>query len=119
MRIRSKLQSVVRHMWPLKPKPLILMYHRITDDPVDHWCLAVSPTRFEEQLHVLRRTRYPLPLTDFVRDLMAGTLPSNAVALTFDDGYADNLSAGKPRLVAADVPATVFLTIGYIDSCEG
>jgi peptidoglycan/xylan/chitin deacetylase (PgdA/CDA1 family) len=119
MRIRSKLQSVVRHIFPLKPKPLILMYHRIADDPVDHWCLAVSPARFEEQLHVLRRTRYPLPLTDFVRDLMAGSLPSNAVALTFDDGYADNLLAGKPRLAAADVPATVFLTTGYIDSCEG
>ena len=46
---------------------------------------------------------------------MAGTLPSNAVALTFDDGYVDDLVAGKPRLAAADVPATVFLATGYLD----
>ena len=77
--------------------------------------LAVSPSHFEEQLHVLRRVRYPVPLTDFVRRLVAGTLPAHAVALTFDDGYADNFLAGKPRLEATDVPATIFLASGYID----
>jgi peptidoglycan/xylan/chitin deacetylase (PgdA/CDA1 family) len=37
------------------------------------------------------------------------------VALTFDDGYVDNLLAGLPRLAAAGVPATVFLATGYLD----
>ena len=115
MRVRSKLRSVVRRIWPPKPKPLILMYHRIADDPVDNWGLAVSPTHFEEQLHVLRRTRHPFPLTDFVRNLVAGTLPPDAVALTFDDGYVDNLGAGKPPLLAAHLPATVFLATGFLD----
>ena len=49
---------------------------------------------------------------------MAGTLPPKAVALTFDDGYVDNLTAGKPRLAAADVPATVFLATGYLNCGE-
>jgi peptidoglycan/xylan/chitin deacetylase (PgdA/CDA1 family) len=115
MRVRSKLRSVVRRVWPPRPKPLILMYHRIADVPIDNWGLAVSAAHFEEQLQVLRRTRRPFPLTDFVRHLMAGTLPQNAVAVTFDDGYVDNLVAGKPRLVAADVPATVFLATGFLD----
>jgi peptidoglycan/xylan/chitin deacetylase (PgdA/CDA1 family) len=112
LRIRSRLRSAVYRVWQPKPKPLILMYHRIADERIDPWGIAVSPARFEEHLQVLRRTRYPLPLTDFVRDLLAGTLPPNAVALTFDDGYVDNLVAGKPRLAAADVPAMVFLTTG-------
>jgi peptidoglycan/xylan/chitin deacetylase (PgdA/CDA1 family) len=94
------------------------MYHRIADEPIDYFRLAVSPACFEEQLHVLRRTRHPLPLAHFVRDLVAGTLSPNAVALTFDDGYVDNLVAGKPRLAAADIPATVFLATGYIDCPE-
>jgi peptidoglycan/xylan/chitin deacetylase (PgdA/CDA1 family) len=115
MRVRSKLRSVIRRIWPPKPKPLILMYHRIADGPIDNWGLAVSPALFEEQLHVLRRTRHPFPLTDFVCNLMANTLPPDAVALTFDDGYVDNLVAAKPRLAAADVPATVFLATGYLD----
>lgn len=99
-------------------KPLILMYHRIADEPVDYWGLAVSPRHFEEQLAVLRRTRHPLPLAEFVRKLIAGTLPPAAVTLTFDDGYVDNLVAGLPRLAAADVPATVFLATGYVDGRE-
>lgn len=114
LRVRARLRSIAHRIWPPEPKPLILTYHRIADDPVDHWRLAVSPSRFEEQLDVLRRTRHPLPLKDFVRGLMAGSLPSNAVALTLDDGYVDNLVAGKPRLAAADMPATVFLTTGFV-----
>jgi peptidoglycan/xylan/chitin deacetylase (PgdA/CDA1 family) len=112
------LRSIVYRIWPPEPKPLILTYHRIADEPVDYFRLAVSPARFEEQLEVLRRTRHPLPLAEFVRELVAGRLPPNAVALTFDDGYVDNLVAGKPRLAAADVPATVFLATGYIDRPE-
>lgn len=119
LRVRTRLRSIAHRIWPPEPKPLILMYHRIADDPFDHWGLCVSPARFEQQLEVLRRTRHPLPLTDFVRDLMAGSLPADAVALTFDDGYVDNLVAGKPRLVAADVPATVYVTTGFVDRPNG
>jgi peptidoglycan/xylan/chitin deacetylase (PgdA/CDA1 family) len=114
MRFRRGLRWIRRKLRSARPTPIILMYHRIADEPVDPWGLAVSPSHFEEQLQVVRRVRYPVPLTEFVRRLGAGTLPAHSVALTFDDGYADNFTDGKPRLAAADVPATVFLTTGYI-----
>jgi peptidoglycan/xylan/chitin deacetylase (PgdA/CDA1 family) len=97
-----------------RPLPLILMYHRIAKVALDPWALAVSPCRFGEQLEVLRRIRHPLRLEDFVARFHAGRLPANAVAVTFDDGYVDNLLAGKPLLCAAGVPATVFLPTGYL-----
>jgi len=115
LRIRTRLRSVAYRIWLPKPKPVILMYHRIANDPVDNWRLSVSSAHFAQQLQVLRRTRYPLPLAEFTSRLLAGTLPQNAVALTFDDGYFDNLEAGKPLLSAADVPATVFLATGYLN----
>jgi peptidoglycan/xylan/chitin deacetylase (PgdA/CDA1 family) len=115
-RIRTRVRSVARRILPYAPQPLILMYHRIAEEPVDPWGLAVSPAHFEEHLRVLRRKRYPLRLDEFVNRLVAGTLPPRAVALTFDDGYVDNLTAGKPRLADADVPATVFLATGFVDS---
>lgn len=118
IKIRTRLRSIVRRIWPSAPKPLILMYHRIAEDSIDPWDLAVSPACFEEQLQVLRRHRYPVRLDEFVERHRAGTLPHNAVALTFDDGYVDNLVAGKPRLAAADIPATVFIVSGKIGQRE-
>jgi peptidoglycan/xylan/chitin deacetylase (PgdA/CDA1 family) len=118
MRIRTRLRDFVHRIRPPEPRPLILMYHRIADKPVDFFQMAVSPVHFKEHLDVLRRSRRPLPLNDFVRHLLSRTLPLDAVALTFDDGYVDNLVEGKPLLAAAEVPATAFLPTGYIDRPE-
>ena len=51
-------------------------------------------------------------MSQFVQRLERGTLPMDAVAITFDDGYVDNLREATPRLEAADVPATLFVTTG-------
>jgi peptidoglycan/xylan/chitin deacetylase (PgdA/CDA1 family) len=115
MNIRLGLRSVFRRFSRPDPKPLILMYHRVADELVDPWGLVVSPSRFREQMHVLNRTRRPMPLTEFVHRLMARSLPADAVAVTFDDGYLDNLVAAKPILSSVGVPATVFLVTGYLD----
>ena len=115
LRVRTRLRSLARRVWPAGPKPLILMDHRIANQPVDNWGISVSPVHFEEHLRVIRRTRHALPLSKFIEHHMAATLRPDAVALTFDDGYVDNLLFGKPSLAAADVPATVFLATDYLD----
>ncbi|WP_238313373.1 polysaccharide deacetylase family protein [Methylobacterium crusticola] len=94
------------------------MYHRVADLPYDPWQLAVTPAHFEAQLEEIRRTRTPLDLATFVARLAAGTLPRDAVALSFDDGYVDNLRAAEPRLAAAGIPATLFLTTSAVGRPE-
>jgi peptidoglycan/xylan/chitin deacetylase (PgdA/CDA1 family) len=94
--------------------PAILMYHRIATPEVDPWGLSVSPERFAEQLQALRARRTILSMDAFVARLQSIDLPPDAIALTFDDGYLDNLRRAKPILEAADIPATVFLTTGRI-----
>jgi peptidoglycan/xylan/chitin deacetylase (PgdA/CDA1 family) len=49
-----------------------------------------------------------------VRALEQGDLPKLGVVITFDDGYADNLWEAKPALEQYEIPATVFVTTGYI-----
>lgn len=90
--------------------PAILMYHRVATPPVDPWGLSVAPARFEDQLAALAKYREVVTMNDFAAGLDAGTLPRRAVALTFDDGYRDNLSNAAPRLKVAGAPAVLFLT---------
>jgi peptidoglycan/xylan/chitin deacetylase (PgdA/CDA1 family) len=98
--------------------PAILMYHRIATPDVDPWGLSVSPARFAEQVQALRARRTILSMDAFVARLQSGNLPHDAVALTFDDGYLDNLRRAKPILEVADIPATVLLTTGKIETRE-
>ena len=94
---------------------LILTYHRVATPRHDPWALAVAPERFDEQLAVLRRHGAVMSLGRMLDGLGAGTLARNAVAITFDDGYADNLLAAMPILERHEVPATFFLSPGLLD----
>jgi peptidoglycan/xylan/chitin deacetylase (PgdA/CDA1 family) len=94
------------------------MYHRIATPDVDPWGLSVWPARFAEQVQALRARRKILSMDEFVARLQSRDLPHDAVALTFDDGYLDNLHQAKPILEVADIPATVLLTTGKIETGE-
>jgi peptidoglycan/xylan/chitin deacetylase (PgdA/CDA1 family) len=108
------LDRIRRRFTNTGTRPAILLYHRIARPTVDPWGLAVTPEHFEEHVSFLRRARRPLSMSDFVSRLRRGTLSNDAVAITFDDGYADNLLQAKPQLAAFDVPATVFVTTGVV-----
>jgi peptidoglycan/xylan/chitin deacetylase (PgdA/CDA1 family) len=97
-----------------RAEAVILMYHRIGDPGCDPWRLAVRPERFAQHLDVLRRNARPIGLRRLAKELGEGTLKPGAVAITFDDGYANNLYEAKPLLERHEVPATVFVTSGMV-----
>jgi peptidoglycan/xylan/chitin deacetylase (PgdA/CDA1 family) len=90
-------------------RALILLYHRISPPASDPWSLCVSPERFEAHLQAIREWGTPLHLDDLVDRISTRTLPLKAVAVTFDDGYADTLSKVRSLLAKYEVPATMFL----------
>ncbi len=95
------------------------MYHRVAPlRQPDPWALAVEPERFEQQIAYLKQKRTILSMDRLVNELRSNTLPGNAVAVTFDDGYCDNLIYAMPVLARYGVPATVFVATGYIDRNE-
>jgi len=100
----------------LRPAAVILMYHRIADVPLDPRGTAVSPARFAQHLEYIQQTCRPMRLLDLVDALQRRSLPRRAVAITFDDGYADNLTQAYPLLAAARIPATVFAISDGISS---
>jgi peptidoglycan/xylan/chitin deacetylase (PgdA/CDA1 family) len=85
----------------------ILIYHRIAKVEFDPWNLAVLPDEFERQLAKMR-SKTVLPLQEFVRLHCQKKLPRNAVAITFDDGYACNALIAAPMLESSGYPATLF-----------
>lgn len=93
----------------------ILIFHRVlaSRDPL----LPTEPTtaEFDGLIGHVRRQFNVLRLTDAIRQLYERTLPSRALAITFDDGYADNLDFAAPILKAHGVPATVFVTAGCLE----
>jgi peptidoglycan/xylan/chitin deacetylase (PgdA/CDA1 family) len=92
---------------------LILGYHRIGSSTGDLYEVCVSPENFSEHLHELRKHAHPIRLSKLVQHLKDGSLPDRSIAVTFDDGYADNLYTAKPLLEKYEIPATVFVCTGY------
>jgi peptidoglycan/xylan/chitin deacetylase (PgdA/CDA1 family) len=94
----------------------ILLYHVVGDLAVDPFKLAVAPDRFAAHMEIISTQFRPHTLSDLADGLAEGTLPPGSVAVTFDDGYANNLTHALPRLEQAAVPATVFVVTGYTGS---
>ena len=95
---------------------LILLYHRVTTLDTDPQLLAVTPEDFAEQMEVLRSVARPMALGEMVAAVRRGEDLRGAVAVTFDDGYADNLLEAKPILQSEGIPATVFVSTGGTDA---
>lgn len=90
--------------------PLILLYHRIATEKPDVHALCVTPEAFRRQLEALTRDRRIVSLRELALAVMQGQTLNGAVALTFDDGYLDNLEVAAPILAEFGAPATFFLT---------
>ena len=93
----------------------ILAYHRLgkTTSP-DGWTVAKSD--FTDQMRFLLRRFRPVSLGDLVEAMIARRpIPPRAVAVTFDDGYADTCTLALPILKRMKIPATVFITTAYMD----
>lgn len=97
---------------------VILLYHRIGITAPDPWALNVAPENFQHHLRFLRRHLRPVAMQELLVAAAEGASLDDAVAVTFDDGYADNLQAALPLLERYEIPATFFIPTGAIDSVQ-
>jgi peptidoglycan/xylan/chitin deacetylase (PgdA/CDA1 family) len=93
----------------------ILIFHRVLPERDALFPGEPTAAEFDVLLAHLRTRFTMLPLHDAVDRLYRGTLPRAALAVTFDDGYADNLAVAAPLLRKHGVPATLFIATGYLD----
>ena len=115
----SGLLALARHARS-RVRALVLRYHALTDGPSDVLyaapgvCLPVEAFRL--QMAFARRAYTVVPLDELVAAVArGGKLPPRALAITFDDGYADNHRLAFPVLQGLGFPATLYVTTGALD----
>lgn len=93
----------------------ILVYHRVLvrNDPMRPGVPDVNT--FNWQMELISKYFHPLSIEDALDRLVAGELPERGICVTFDDGYADNLLHALPVLQRWNIPATVFVSSGFLD----
>lgn len=92
----------------------ILVYHRVGPD-TDEFLPGVSATLFAEQMRFLSRHYRVLPLSTLLAAARDHAVPPRAVAVTFDDGYADTYRHAWPILQRYRIPALVYLATSLMD----
>ncbi|MEM6449473.1 MAG: polysaccharide deacetylase family protein [Cyanobacteria bacterium P01_D01_bin.105] len=97
----------------------VLMYHSIPTQEESHWidpCNSLSAQTFEQQMRFLSRYRHVISIDQLVQKLSQGKpIKRGTVAITFDDGYLNNLTVAAPILAKYNLPATLYLATGYVE----
>ena len=91
----------------------VLLYHSVAERESDGLPgYNATPEEFDRQIDALVASgREVVDFAELGRRLRDGTATGNLAAITFDDGYKDNLPACG-RLAERGLPATVFITTG-------
>jgi len=93
----------------------VLIFHRVLEAPDPLNPSTPDAATFERLMRQLQRQFNVVPLSTIVESLENDKAPSRAVAITFDDGYADNASIAAPILERLGMNATFFIATGYLD----
>lgn len=99
----------------------ILVYHSIREDPHPYIrSFTVPPRTFARHLDLIEAADLtPLTVSQFATMRQDGCLPDRPVLITFDDGWADTLTAALPQLHQRGMAATLYVTTGFMRDGRG
>lgn len=108
---------LAQYLSPAGPRArlTILIYHRVLAAPDPLQPDLLDAAAFEAEIKLLGSVFRLLPLAQALEDLKAGCLSARSACITFDDGYADNLTQALPILQKNRIHATFFIATDYLD----
>ena len=92
----------------------ILIFHRVLAEADPLFPELPTAGDFERCMRWVKAWFNLLPLSTAVDRLFSGTIPARALAITFDDGYADNEEIAAPILRRLGMSATFFVSTGFL-----
>jgi len=87
----------------------ILFYHRVANSFFNGW--TISHEGFTRQIDWLQANFDLVSLSEAQRRIASGFNNRPTVAITFDDGYAENSEYALPLLLERSIPFTYFVTV--------
>jgi peptidoglycan/xylan/chitin deacetylase (PgdA/CDA1 family) len=93
----------------------ILIFHRVLAHADPLFPDLPTATEFEARMRWVASWCKVLPLQQAVEQLFEGNIPARALAITFDDGYADNEQLAAPILKKLGLSATFFISTSFLD----
>lgn len=98
----------------------ILSYHQISASCTEDLMLSsmrVDVGSFAHQMQMIKSQAHPVSLLEMVNRIKGGIKADGLyVAVTFDDGYANNLLLAYPILKELNIPAIIFISTAYVDN---
>ncbi|WP_163834594.1 polysaccharide deacetylase family protein [Spartinivicinus ruber] len=115
--VRRSLQWVAQGLsqFANQKRLAILIYHRVLAEPSERGTGMLDASTFRWQMNLINEHFNVLPLSEAIELLQHNSLPPRAIAVTFDDGYADNATVALPILQELQIPATFFVASGFLD----
>jgi len=127
MRLKTSIKNTLLRIGALRLRQIlrpvtavVLAYHSVSHDRKGQaFCINPGITtdaeRFREQMKLLRRDFRPISLDD-IADWLSGkrSLPRRSVAVTFDDGFADNAEVAAPIMDEFGIFGAFYLTVDSV-----
>lgn len=96
---------------------MVLLYHRVSDYVTDPQLLCVTPENFDKQIKYLVEKYNVLSVEEFYSIISKNEkFPEKSVLITFDDGYADNLTFALPILEKYSAQALFYICPGNFET---
>jgi peptidoglycan/xylan/chitin deacetylase (PgdA/CDA1 family) len=108
----SRRRAAVRRAAEGREPVRIAFYHRIADDSPNAWTMTCRS--FARQIEWLRSRFDMVSLAEAQTRIRTGCNRRPAAAITFDDGYADNLNFAIPLLLKLGIPFTYFVSTNHV-----
>jgi peptidoglycan/xylan/chitin deacetylase (PgdA/CDA1 family) len=103
-----------------KPSAIVLAYHSVVENPdqtANTIRISHSRATFDSQMSALARRFNPVTIEEVRAFAAEGRpLPRWAVAVTFDDGFADNHDEVLPILSRYGIPATFYIMVNAVET---
>ncbi len=105
--------GILRYINRNREEASILLFHKVNDLNGDS--MSTSIHLFEKVIRKIKHNYRPVSLQELIKKIKwKQNIDRGTVVITFDDGYKDNLINAVPILEKYRIPATFFITSGYV-----